>query len=111
MGVSLALTVNAKHPPLHVRKISSNIFPLSVKLEQRNRNYMTFFMLGVMSLCISASPEPHMYVSFPKNRARSSSLSHVGKTLEGISDLPSAPEMDGKGMMGWLLAPCEAHWR
>lgn len=52
-----------------------------------------------------------MYVSFPKNRARSSGLSHVGKTSEGISDLPSAPEMDGKGMMGWLLAPCEAHWR
>ena len=111
MGVSLALTVNAKHPPLYVSKISSNVFALSVKLEQRSRNYMTCFMPGVMSLCISASSEPPMYVSFPKNRARSSGLSHMGKTVEGISDLHSAPEMAGKGMMEWFLAPCEAHWR
>lgn len=111
MGISLALTVDAmypKYPPLHASKTSSNVFLLSVKLEQRSRNCMKCFMPRLMGLCVSTTPEPTVYASFLKIRARSSGLSHMGKAGEGISDLPSASEMDGKGMTEWFLAACEA---
>lgn len=62
-----------------------------------------------MVLCMSPPPESPLYLSFPKNRARSCSLSN--KTVEGMWDLPSEPEMDGKGRMEWFLSLHKARWR
>lgn len=45
-----------------------------------------------------STPESPLYLSFPKNRARSSGLSH--KTVEGVWDLPSEPENGWEGKDG-----------
>lgn len=39
------------------------------------------FLTQNFQMCICASPEPPMEMSFPKVRARSSGLGHIGKRI------------------------------
>lgn len=93
------MTVNAKHPPFDISKTSSSIFPLSRKLEPRGRNYITCFIPGSDGLSTSRVSS---ISKFSKKQSK------VHKTVGGVWDLPSEPEMDGKGRMEWFLSPHKA---